>query len=72
MRAKIKDNSNLQDEDLDVRGRPKRTVVSFQCDYSLWNEFDQEIESTYGKYKKSAVIESLIRQYMDKPKKLKF
>lgn len=69
MRAKIKDNINLEDSNLDVNGRPKRTVVSFQISYPLWKDFDKVIEDEYGKYKKSLIIEDLIRKYLDKKKK---
>jgi metal-responsive CopG/Arc/MetJ family transcriptional regulator len=66
MRSKIKDNRNLEDVNLDIHGRPKRTVASFQIDYKLWNEFDSNVEEEYGKYKKSFIIEDLIRKYMAK------
>lgn len=68
MRAKIKDNRNLEDVNLDVHGRPKRTVVSFQISYPLWKDFDKVIEDEFGKYKKSLIIEDLIRKYLDKKK----
>jgi hypothetical protein len=51
-------------EDLNIRGKPKRGLVSFQCEEKLWRDFDNKIEMKYGRYKKSYIIESLIRQYM--------
>ncbi|HET6717113.1 MAG TPA: hypothetical protein VFG90_08270 [Nitrososphaeraceae archaeon] len=53
-----------KDEDLNIRGKPKRGLVSFQCEEKLWREFDKKVERQYGKYKKSYIIESLIREYM--------
>lgn len=40
----------------------ERRLVSFQCDRNLWNEFDNYVVETYGNYKKSLVLESLIRR----------
>ena len=58
-----------KNEDIDERsGKPKRGLVSFQIEYKLWNEFDKAIEQHHGKYKKSYIIESLIRQYMESKK----
>jgi hypothetical protein len=78
MRAKLKDNSNdnsnkvnLENDDLDIRGRPKKTVVSFQCDLKIWNHFDDIVESEWGKYKKSLIIEDLIRKYIESKKNKK-
>lgn len=69
-----KNSKNINDEyyskkgykakDLNVRGKPKRGLVSFQCEKKLWQEFDNIVEKDHGKYKKSYIIESLIREYM--------
>jgi hypothetical protein len=53
-------------DDLDIRGRPKKTVVSFQCDLKTWNMFDELVEWEYGLYKKSLVIEDDIKKYVAK------
>ena len=50
--------------DLNLRGKPKRGLVSFQCEEKLWCDFDKKVEEDHGKYKKSYIIESLIREYM--------
>jgi hypothetical protein len=50
--------------DLNIRGKPKRGLASFQCEDKLWREFDKKVEEQHGKYKKSYIIESLIREYM--------
>jgi len=41
-----------------------RIIASFRCDKSLWLEFDKFMTDRYGNYKKSILIESLIRKYM--------
>jgi hypothetical protein len=51
-------------KDLNIRGKPKRGLASFQCEEKLWREFDKVVEESHGKYKKSYIIESLIREYM--------
>jgi len=51
-------------EDLNVRGKPKRGLASFQIEDKLWKEFDKLIEQEHGKYKKSYIIENLIREFM--------
>lgn len=75
MRTRIKksdkyNNLKLEDPNLNVNGQVKKTVVSFQCEYKLWNDFDEMVESEYGKYKKSLIIEDLIRKYMAKKNKI--
>ena len=47
---------------------PKNTriVVSFRIDKKLWLDFDNYVTSNYGNYKKSPLLESMIRQYMEK------
>lgn len=42
----------------------ERIAVSFQCEKKLWYEFDKFMTDRYGNYKKSILIESLIRKYM--------
>lgn len=67
MRKTVKDYYNdkgYDDKDLNIRGRPRRGLVSFQCEDKLWREFDKKVEQQYGRYKKSYIIESLIREYM--------
>jgi predicted AlkP superfamily phosphohydrolase/phosphomutase len=51
-------------KDLNIRGKPKRGLASFQIEEKLWKEFDEQIEKEHGRYKKSYIIESLIREYM--------
>lgn len=46
----------------------KRSVVSFQIDRELWKEFDEFVTERYGNYKKSILIESLIRKYLKQKK----
>lgn len=53
-----------QDQDLNIRGKPKRGLASFQIEEKLWKEFDKIVEKEHGRYKKSYIIESLIREYM--------
>lgn len=48
----------------------KRSVVSFQIDRQLWKEFDEYVTERYGNYKKSILIESLIRKYLKQKKSL--
>lgn len=43
-----------------------RLAVSFQCEKKLWLEFDKFMTDRYGNYKKSILIESLIRKYLKK------
>jgi hypothetical protein len=57
-------NKGYKNEDLNIRGKPKRGLASFQIEEKLWNEFDRKVEQIYGKYKKSYILESLIRQFM--------
>ena len=74
MRKTAKNTKNINDEyyqrkgytdnDLNVWGKPKRGLASFQCEEKLWREFDKMIEEEHGKYKKSYILESLIRKYM--------
>lgn len=45
-----------------------RVVVSFRINKSLWIEFDELITERYGNYKKSFLIENLIKKYMIKQK----
>lgn len=47
-----------------------RMAVSFQCDKELWMEFDKFMTDRYGNYKKSILIESLIRKYMKQKNRL--
>jgi hypothetical protein len=71
MRTKnINNNTEQENEDLNIRGRPKKGVVSFQCEMKLWREFDHKVEQDYGKYKKSLIIEELIRKFMLSNKKI--
>ena len=66
MRSNIKiDNNNSGEETTTKKG-----VVSFQIDLKLWAEFDHRIESEYGRYKKSKIIENLIRNFMIHHKKI--
>ena len=60
---------NLDNKDLNVFGNPKKTVVSFQVNYSLWKHFDEVVENEYGRYKKSLIIEDLIKKYLAKKEK---
>jgi len=48
--------------------KDRRIVVSFQCDRDLWLLFDEFMTEKYGNYKKSILIESLIRKYMKQKK----
>lgn len=57
-------NKGYKNEDLNIRGKPKRGLASFQCEDKLWSEFDRIVEKEHGKYKKSYIIESLIREYV--------
>lgn len=57
-------NKGYRDKDLNIRGKPKRGLASFQIENKLWKEFDQFVEQQHGKYKKSYIIESLIREFM--------
>ncbi|MDF2736334.1 MAG: hypothetical protein K0S93_190 [Nitrososphaeraceae archaeon] len=57
-------SKGYKNEDLNIRGKPKRGLASFQCEEKLWHEFDKTVEKEHGKYKKSYIIESLIREYM--------
>ena len=57
-----------KDKDLNPRGKPRRFLASFQIEEKLWREFDRVIEQDHGKYKKSYIIENLIREYMSKKK----
>ena len=57
-------NKGYKNEDLNIRGKPKRGLASFQCEDKLWSEFDKIVEKEHGKYKKSYIIESLIREYV--------
>ena len=41
-----------------------RILVSMRIMEDLWQEFDSIIEKEYGRYKKSRVIEYLIREYV--------
>ena len=59
-----KNKKGYSDADLNVRGKPKRGLASFQCEEKLWREFDKTVEEEHGKYKKSYIIENLIREYM--------
>ena len=52
------------DKDLNLRGKPRRFLASFQIEEKLWRDFDKMIEQQHGKYKKSYIIENLIREYM--------
>lgn len=56
----------LHEDYLDVKGREKRSVQSFQCSVMLWLKFRRMVESKYGKYKQSYVIEDLIRKWIQK------
>ena len=47
----------------------KKIRVSLFIDSPLWIEFDQVIEKEFGKYKKSLVIEHLIRNHMKEKNK---
>ncbi len=57
-------NKGYKTDELNIRGKPKRGIVSFQIEEKLWRAFDQKVEKQYGRYKKSYIIESLIREYM--------
>ena len=57
-------DKGYKNEDLNIRGKPKRGLASFQIEDKLWREFDQRIEKQHGKYKKCYIIENLIREYM--------
>jgi hypothetical protein len=57
-------SKGYKNEDLNIRGKPKRGLASFQCEDKLWSEFDKIVEQEHGKYKKSYIIESLIREYV--------
>jgi len=59
----------LPEDELNILGKEKRTVVSFQCKNSIWKKFDRMIENKYGKYKKSSVLEEMIRRYVEKEEK---
>ena len=48
----------------------ERIIVSFRIDKSLWIEFDDFMTERYGNYKKSILIESLIRKYMKQKNRL--
>lgn len=50
--------------ELDNTDDKKKIVRSFQIGSKLWNEFDQLVENEFGQYKKSLVIEHLIRKFM--------
>lgn len=52
------------DIDLDSKGKPKRGLVSFQIEQKIWKEFDKLIEEKYGRYKKSYILENLIRKFI--------
>jgi hypothetical protein len=65
-----KEQQEQNEVDLNSRGRPRRGVVSFQIEMSLWREFDRKVEDEYGKYKKSYIIENLIRKFMQSQKKI--
>lgn len=55
-------------KDLDKKsGKPKRCLASFQIETKLWKEFDKSVEKEHGKYKKSYIIENLIRKYLADP-----
>lgn len=58
-------DKGYDDKDLNIKtGRPRRGLVSFQCEDKIWREFDKMVEEKHGKYKKSYIIENLIRKYM--------
>ena len=59
----------VPDDELNILGKEKRTVVSFQCKHSIWKKFHRMIENKYGKYKKSSVLEEMIRRYVEKEDK---
>ena len=48
----------------------ERIIASFRIDKSLWIEFDEFMTERYGNYKKSILIESLIRKYMKQKNRL--
>jgi hypothetical protein len=58
-----------KNEDLNIRGKPKRGLASFQIEEKLWKDFDTKVEQIYGKYKKSYILENLIRKFMDSEEK---
>ena len=62
-------NNNNTTEEVTTNSS-KKGVVSFQIDLKLWAEFDHRIESEYGRYKKSKIIENLIRNFMIHHKKI--
>jgi hypothetical protein len=45
-----------------------RIVVSFRCDKGTWIEFDEFLTEKFGNYKKSIIIEHLIKKYMKQKK----
>lgn len=57
-------SKGYKNEDLNIRGKPKRGLASFQCEDKLWHEFDKIVEEQHGRYKKSYIIESLIREFV--------
>jgi hypothetical protein len=59
----------LPDDEIDMKGHERRGVVSFQCSDPLWKKFDRVVEKTYGKYKKSKILEEMIRRFVDKEEK---
>lgn len=56
MRFGSNKNKDIEDD--------KKIVRSIQINTQLWNEFDKLTEKEFGHYKKSIIIEHLIRQYM--------
>jgi hypothetical protein len=59
----------IPEDEIDLRGHEKRGVCSFQCSESLWRKFDKIVEKHYGKYKKSKIIEEMLRRFVDKEEK---
>ena len=45
-----------------------KVFASIHIDTKLWTAFDELIEQEFGKYKKSLVIEFLIRDYIKNKK----
>lgn len=65
-RNSYSNDDNFGNPKFNEYGREKKTVVSFQITKSVWNKFDELVERDFGKYKKSLIIEDLIRKYNEK------
>ena len=71
MRISNNNKSKGEEDDNNSTNNKKKIIRSIQIDPQLWSDFDKWVINEYGEYKKSLVIEFLIRQYMNEKNKIK-